>query len=733
MKYKGFTYTPTPKTAWDNLSMLEKSEMMKIAVRNGITDLKTIKEKYNKFADGGDTNPYTVGATVDALYASNPREEFLGEPSHHYDFTQSEEWANEHGYYPDVRGHRDDRVKKPTHPSHPSRGTWNGDKFELTDLGMQNPNYTLFGLNDGGQDPQAVLTYQGGIVLPEITVTPNENYFYNPYDNIILHQKANGGKIHIKSSKKGTFTAAATKHGMGVQEFASKVLANKDDYSPAMVKKANFARNASKWHGEGGNLFDGASQPTQKMQIGLNVQGWPDYTTQQIIAYGEENKRRKKAIQDAYLNFVTESNDATIVANGRPHNQHLVDRAVRGAKANAAWEKEHPVLNTIGTALGAAPFTVAATPLLAAVGEAAAPVLANPYVDAALTSGFSTHGLNHAINEGIDDWGDAAMTALEVAPLGRLVKPMYGQTSKWVATSQNPNMQYVRYGLGKAKGFLEGNAPQLPRLYRKVKGIPTIEGGKVVLSTPENRFAFENGMGQESPLITNFTTDVGVRRHADGNWNWAPTLSFPGETLLGKRVVSTRPSDTFTYGDVISVPLNRVTAVTGRGKEIDAFENMGLNVLSSTDVQSAFANDLTSYVSKAQKLRANNAKILKAKAEGKPTFKRKWPEKDFDNYASEIQQLTRRNFRSPTVKDYEFMDYVFNPQYSSEVVPKLSLEEAVVKYPSLVGSWYGYSGRRRYIANPDEWVNVIYDPYSPVEDLFRESKGIGLKPKWQNK
>ena len=57
---------------------------------------------------------------------------------------------------------------------------------------------------------------------------------------------AQGGGIHIKPSKKGTFTAAATKHGMGVQEFASRVLANKDDYSPAMfgskLNKENIAR-----------------------------------------------------------------------------------------------------------------------------------------------------------------------------------------------------------------------------------------------------------------------------------------------------------------------------------------------------------------------------------------------------------------------------------------------------------------------------------------------------------
>lgn len=57
-----------------------------------------------------------------------------------------------------------------------------------------------------------------------------------------------GGSIHIAPSKRGTFTAAATKHGMGVQEFAARVLRNKENYSPSLIKKANFARNASKWN-----------------------------------------------------------------------------------------------------------------------------------------------------------------------------------------------------------------------------------------------------------------------------------------------------------------------------------------------------------------------------------------------------------------------------------------------------------------------------------------------------
>ena len=78
-------------------------------------------------------------------------------------------------------------------------------------------------------------------------------------DNVSLFDKlenafADGGGIHIDPSKRGTFKAQASKMGMGVQEAASHILAHKENYSPAMVKKANFARNASHWHEDGGYL-----------------------------------------------------------------------------------------------------------------------------------------------------------------------------------------------------------------------------------------------------------------------------------------------------------------------------------------------------------------------------------------------------------------------------------------------------------------------------------------------
>lgn len=64
--------------------------------------------------------------------------------------------------------------------------------------------------------------------------------------NQILSNMAYGG-IHINPANEGKFTASAKKAGMGVQEFASQVLANKEDYSSTQVKRANFARNAAGW------------------------------------------------------------------------------------------------------------------------------------------------------------------------------------------------------------------------------------------------------------------------------------------------------------------------------------------------------------------------------------------------------------------------------------------------------------------------------------------------------
>lgn len=82
--------------------------------------------------------------------------------------------------------------------------------------------------------------------IPIQVAQPIEKGMYSP--SITNDKSFNSGKdIHIKSSKRGTFTKAAKQHGMSVQSFANRVLRNPSKYSAAMRKKANFAHNAAGW------------------------------------------------------------------------------------------------------------------------------------------------------------------------------------------------------------------------------------------------------------------------------------------------------------------------------------------------------------------------------------------------------------------------------------------------------------------------------------------------------
>lgn len=104
---------------------------------------------------------------------------------------------------------------------------------------------------------------------------------------------AEGGEIHIKKSHRGLFTKKANAAGMGVQEYASHVLANKEDYPSSTVRQANFARNAAKWNANGGflnvngGLFDNnlvyvneggthEENPNQGVPYGVDEQGVPN-------------------------------------------------------------------------------------------------------------------------------------------------------------------------------------------------------------------------------------------------------------------------------------------------------------------------------------------------------------------------------------------------------------------------------------------------------------------------
>lgn len=89
-------------------------------------------------------------------------------------------------------------------------------------------------------------------------LTTTSSYGGSPsafYQNTPIKVRAGGGSIHINPANRGKFTAAANRAGMGVQEYASHVLSN-PNASPTLRKRANFARNAAKFHhAMGGKLI----------------------------------------------------------------------------------------------------------------------------------------------------------------------------------------------------------------------------------------------------------------------------------------------------------------------------------------------------------------------------------------------------------------------------------------------------------------------------------------------
>jgi hypothetical protein len=116
--------------------------------------------------------------------------------------------------------------------------------------------------------------------------------------------------IEIKPENEGKFTRWAQARGMSVQEAASKVMANTDEYPPAVVKMANFAKNAAGWNKEyGGENYQMGGVPQGKVaavnnvSVGNKDMNWqraPLYINPMEFEYTNDNFSLGKAAAVAY-------------------------------------------------------------------------------------------------------------------------------------------------------------------------------------------------------------------------------------------------------------------------------------------------------------------------------------------------------------------------------------------------------------------------------------------------
>lgn len=223
---------------------------------NGWFKTKDLKKNHPlTYQQGGS---FTTRALIDTIYDNGTEQKYgKGNYNNFNPKLLSQLKPNENNHYDDI-------VKYKNHPTHPSRGKFNksGTKFYITDFGMKNPNLTLFGTADGDQDGQTTMVYKGGVVLPEITVTPTQRYIDNPYDQIkiypnIIKKHQQGGNFQINNSQPQVLQRYISLVNKGIPQqaaFDTSHLSMIEDGRPG--KYYSFGRRASNLGGWTKNATD---------------------------------------------------------------------------------------------------------------------------------------------------------------------------------------------------------------------------------------------------------------------------------------------------------------------------------------------------------------------------------------------------------------------------------------------------------------------------------------------
>ncbi len=183
---------------WSDLSMKDRASYIKLGIENGITDLGTIREVYNKFAKGGPLKSYTDFANrlskawgnQDISKGNYDYQKYYNDnPEEAYRQLESLEHGGK-GHFPDEG--RSGTYKTPNHPTYPDLGinSWlnNGRIFNISarqaNQGLDNLKEEIntdrildyLGSDLHYNNGATKVMYNGAYQLPSITVTPKGSY-----------------------------------------------------------------------------------------------------------------------------------------------------------------------------------------------------------------------------------------------------------------------------------------------------------------------------------------------------------------------------------------------------------------------------------------------------------------------------------------------------------------------------------------------------------------------------
>jgi len=347
---------------WNELSMTEKSKMMEVAVRNGITTLDGIRDAYNSFAEGGELSDQEYYTIMENVAKENWKEWEDESEDAAYLRILNDNRYNYRGYYnkyPNGKAnaltHWTDEYKTVYHPSFSNQSIYSGKKSQ----------YNPYGLEGGRWSDE------------------EEDALFIPQAWQLLRKKYNkGGNLY---SGEDTPTQQ-TNSGLNLYRRANKlgdveyIYQETPDSEEIHLTPINtLLPDPAQWtftDSEGRTYTPRKSSPT----------------TKSVLSQSEEENPLVRAANNYFreLQYRAKNDPASIALQGK---------------------YTMPAI---------------AAPLLAPLGEAfagtsIAGVPATTWANSALSAASAGHGLHHTFFEGIDGVGDAAFTTLELAPLGELI------------------------------------------------------------------------------------------------------------------------------------------------------------------------------------------------------------------------------------------------------------------------------------------------------------------------
>lgn len=262
--------------SWNKLSMRDRAAYIKLGINNGITDLNTIREIYNKFANGGPIKKSYKDFSTRLSKAWNNQD--LSQDDYDYQkyYNDGPDRAYRqlisiekggHGHFPDEG--RSGTYKTPNHPTYPDLGSnsWlDGDRIFNMSARQAVPENTDRVLDYLGSDLDynrgaTKVMYDGAYQLPEVTVTPNGNY-----TELIPNELGTGWMYRDRAGRFDDVDYSYVDKYLGNKKSLGGNLYGNGGNKPRYKSSSSIRKQISTWEGETMKT----NTPFDKMDIMFN-------------------------------------------------------------------------------------------------------------------------------------------------------------------------------------------------------------------------------------------------------------------------------------------------------------------------------------------------------------------------------------------------------------------------------------------------------------------------------